>query len=711
MKQVLIKKGQAVLENVPSPQEEAGKVLVKVERSCISIGTEMSGVRSSGVPLWKKALNQPENVKKVLNMLKTQGLAKTTSMVKGKLDSGVPTGYSAAGKVIGIGQGIHDIKMGDRVACAGAQCAFHAEYINVPRNLVVRISDNVPMEEASTVTLGAIALQGIRRANPTLGETFVVIGTGILGQLTVQMLKANGCRVIVSDLDRKRIKIAIGNGADFAVHPEDGLDVEQVARITAGIGADGVIITAATPSDSVVSTAFKMCRRKGRVVLVGDVGLHLNRDDFYQKEIDFFISTSYGPGRYDNHYEEEGLDYPVAYVRWTENRNLEEYIRLLSENKIQVHSMIQAVYPVEQATEAYNRLSSGDDKPLMVLLSYPEDENSDCSNRIVISSVRASGKDRVRIALAGAGGFAKGMHLPNIKELPHLYHLQAVMSRTGHNATSTAKQFGASYATTSYAEILNDKDIDAILIAARHNLHANMVIQALEAGKHVLVEKPLALNEQELKTIEAFYEQKRGDDIPLLLTGFNRRHSKYAKAIYDGISKRTNPIMVNYRMNAGYIPLDNWVHTEEGGGRNIGEACHIYDLFNFFTNSKVLKVQAQALMPATGYYSPSDNFVATVSYEDGSVATLTYTALGAKDYPKEHMEIYCDGKIFVLEDYKKLTTYGIKTKEIQTKISEKGQKEEIEAFAQCILKGEEWPIPLWQQIQAMRIAFEVEKFF
>lgn len=709
LRQVLIKKGQAVLESVPSPQIEAGKILVKVESSCISIGTEMSGVRSSGVPLWKRALQQPATVKKVLNMVKTQGLVKTTCLVRGKLDSGVPTGYSAAGKVIGIGQGVHDIQIGDRVACAGAQCAFHAEYINVPRNLMVRIPVQVSMEEASTVTLGAIALQGIRRANPTLGETFVVIGTGILGQLTVQLLKANGCRVIVSDLDRNRMELAVRSGADFATHPEDGLDVEKVARITAGIGADGVIVTAATPSDSVVSTAFKMCRRKGRVVLVGDVGLHLNREDFYQKEIDFFISTSYGPGRYDHHYEEEGLDYPTAYVRWTENRNLEEYLRLLSEHKVQVRSMIQEVYPLEQATEAYNRLSSSDDKPLMVLLSYPENENSARSEKVMISSVRASGKNKVRIALIGAGGFAKAMHLPNIKELSNLYQLQAVMSRTGHNAMSTAKQFGAVYATTNYEEILNDKDIDAVLIVARHNLHANMVIQGLEAGKHVLVEKPLALNEQDLRHIRAFFEGK-SDNTPALLTGFNRRHSQYAKAIYDGIVKRTNPMMINYRMNAGYIPLDHWVHTEEGGGRNIGEACHIYDLFNFFTNSKVLNVQAQSLVSEIGYYSARDNFVATVSYEDGSVATLTYTALGAKDYPKEHMELYCDGKVFVLDDYQKLITYGVKAKEIQTKISEKGQKEEIEAFARCILNGGEWPIPLWQQVQAMEIAFEVEKF-
>jgi threonine dehydrogenase-like Zn-dependent dehydrogenase len=330
VKQVLIRQGQAVVEEIPAPQVEPGTVLVRVDHSCISIGTEMSGIKTSSLPLWKRALKQPENVKKVVEMAVSQGVSRTTSVIQGRLSSGQPTGYSAAGTVLEVGEGIDDLQPGARVACAGAQCAHHAEIIRVPRNLTVPIPDNLELAVASTVTLGAIALQGVRRAQPTLGEVFVVLGLGILGQLTAQMLKANGCKVIGTDLDRKRIAIAQQLGMDIGIHPEDGDNIQQVARLTDGLGADGVIITAATPSDEVVSTAFQMCRKKGRVVLVGDVGLNLNRADFYQKELDFFISTSYGPGRYDNNYEEKGLDYPVSYVRWTENRNMAEYLRLVA---------------------------------------------------------------------------------------------------------------------------------------------------------------------------------------------------------------------------------------------------------------------------------------------------------------------------------------------------------------------------------------------
>jgi threonine dehydrogenase-like Zn-dependent dehydrogenase len=528
MKQVLVKRGQVLVDEIPAPQIEDGRVLVQVDHSCISIGTEMTGVRGSGMPLWKRALKQPENVKKVFNMISAQGLTKTQNIIKGKLDSGVPTGYSASGIVVGIGKGINDIKVGDRVACAGAQCAFHAEYINVPRNLTVKVPDDVTLAEASTVTLGAIAMQGVRRANPTLGETFVVIGLGVLGQMAVQMLKANGCRVIGSDLERSRIEMAIKNGADYGIHPDDGIDIEQVVRISGGFGADGVVITAATSSDAVVSSAFKMCRRKGRVVLVGDVGLNLNREDIYQKELDFFISTSYGPGRYDNHYEEKALDYPIAYVRWTENRNMEEFLKLIAAKKVQIMPMVQATYPIEQATEAYELLKSGNEKPLMVLLSYSAKKNYSETIKVLNPTAKASGKEKLRIALVGAGEFAKSMHLPNIQALSQMYHLQAVMSRTGHNAMSTAKQFDANYATTNYDEIIQDNDIDAVLITTRHNLHADMVLQALKAGKHVLVEKPLALTPEELGYITDFYANSDGE-LPVLLTGFNRRFSPYVQ--------------------------------------------------------------------------------------------------------------------------------------------------------------------------------------
>lgn len=705
MKQALIKKGTAVAAKIPAPQVDDDKILVKVVNSCISIGTEMSGVATSGTPLWKRALNEPQNVKKVLDKLAADGLSKTVGLVKSKLDSGMPTGYSAAGEVIAVGKNIRDIKVGDRVACAGAQCAHHAEIINVPRNLTVKIPGEVPFSDASVVTLGAIAMQGVRRANPTLGETVVVIGLGFIGQLTAQILKAAGCRVIVSDLDESRIETALRHGADYAIRPNKESDVETTLKLTEGFGADAVIVTAATSSDAVVSTAFKMCRKKGRVVVVGAVGLGLKREDIYQKELDFFISTSYGPGRYDEQYEERGLEYPIGYVRWTENRNMQEVLRLMAEKKLIVADMVSAVYPIDRVGEAYDSLKTAAEKPLLVLLSYPDNDEKTL-DKIEIRS-KAAPKDKIRVALIGAGGFAKGMHLPNMAKLSSLFELRAVMSRTGTNAEATANQHGAAYATTDYEKILADPEIDMVLITTRHNLHARMVLQALQAGKHVLVEKPLAISEAELSEIERFYGDN--DRAPLLLTGFNRRHSRYAREIAKHTAKRIAPLIINYRMNAGYIPLDHWVHTEEGAGRNIGEACHIYDLFNFLTGAKAVEVSANSISPAGGCYSSKDNFVATVSYDDGSIATLTYTALGAKDYPKEVMDVYFDGKIISLSDYKSLTGYGVKIADVSSRISDKGQLEELEAFGKAIKEGTASPIPLWQQLQAMRIAFAVEE--
>jgi predicted dehydrogenase/threonine dehydrogenase-like Zn-dependent dehydrogenase len=711
MKQVLIKQGSVVLENVPAPTVEPGTVLVQVQSSCISIGTEMSGVRATGLPLWRRALRQPENVKKALAMIASQGLSKASSQINERLTAAMPTGYSAAGVVVEVGPGVDDFKVGDRVACAGAQCAFHAEYICVPKNLAVIIDDAVNIDHASTVTLGAIALQGVRRASPTLGETFVVIGLGILGQLTVQLLKANGCRVIGVDLDNERVRLAEQHGMDVGISTETENDIEHVHRLTGGIGADGVIITAATPSDAVISTAFKMCRKKGRAVLVGDVGLNLNRGDFYLKELDFFISSSYGPGRYDANYEEHGLDYPIGYVRWTENRNMAEYLRLIAEGRVRLDALISTTFPVDQATAAYETLKDTETKPLMVLLSYPSPANDGPIVRTIpnkIASAKGS-SSQVRMAVIGAGNFAKGMHLPNIKDMPDRYQLHTVVSRTGPNAVATAKQFGAANASTDFSAILQDTDIDAVLIATRHNLHAEMVLQALAAGKHVLVEKPLAITQEELNRINEFYANAIGPQ-PILLTGFNRRFSPYAKRIKEIVAKRTNPMVLNYRMNAGYIPLDHWVHTHEGGGRNIGEACHIYDLFTFLTGSKVTSVSAVSIKPATTYYSGTDNFVANMSFADGSIATLTYTALGAKDYPKEQLEVFVDGMTIAMNDFKSLEITGSKAAGLKTKLSEKGQKTELEIFADVVKNGGEWPIQLWEQNQVSEMAMKVQGF-
>lgn len=708
MKQVLIRQGRATVEEIPAPVVEPGSALVQVVRSCISIGTEMAGVRATGVPLWRRALKQPEQVRKIIQMVAQEGLSRTTEMVKGRLSASMPVGYSAAGVVIAIGAGMTDIHVGQRVACAGAQCAYHAEIIRVPRNLVAPLPESLTFDDASTVTLGAIALQGVRRASPTLGECFVVIGLGILGQLTIQLLKANGCRVIGTDLDSSRISLAKSLGLDIGISPGDSDDIHQVLRLTDGFGADGVIITAATPSDAVMATAFHMCRKKGRVVLVGDVGLNLNRADFYLKELDFFISTSYGPGRYDQNYEENGLDYPISYVRWTENRNMGEYLHLIAEGKIRVGPLIGATYEIDKASEAYEALKRQGPKPLIVLLSYQEGLGTAQLSRAVHNPIAVPGKDKIQLAVIGAGAYAKGMHLPLLQALADRIHIRAVMSRTGHNAKETAAFFGAEYASTDYREVLNDPEVDAVLIATRHNLHASMALEALTAGKHVLLEKPLALTEEEVERIQTFFVAKQ-HEAPVLLTGFNRRFSRYAKRIREWVDGRSNPMIINYKMNAGYIPLDHWVHTSEGGGRNLGEACHIYDLFTYLTGSQVTSVQAQAITPDTGYYGRTDNFVALLKFEDGTVATLMYVAMGAKEYPKESMEIFVDGKTIVMDDYKQLILVGRKSKSIETRVSDKGQKEELEAFASCIRNGGEWPIALWQQIHSTQIAIQVEK--
>lgn len=711
MKQVLVRQGQAVVEEVPAPLVEPGTMLVRVDHSCISIGTEMSGVRNSGGdPLWKRALMNPDKVVKAARMVATQGFQRTRDVAMGGNAVGQPTGYSAAGVVIAVGEGIGDIAVGERVACAGAQFAHHAEIVRVPRNLMAPVPDELSMDQACTVTLGAIALQGVRRAKPTLGESFVVIGLGFLGQLTVQMLKANGCRVIGADLDPDRVATALELGMDVALDPADEQSVSRVARLTDGFGADGVIITAATRSSDVVSSAFKMCRKKGRVVLVGDVGLDIKREDIYAKELDFFISTSYGPGRYDASYEEKGFEYPIGYVRWTENRNMAEYLKLLAEGALRIDDLIAKEFPVDKAPEAYEGLKSGAEKSLVVLLHYPERAGDD-ETMVPNPLAKPGAPGAARIGLIGAGGFAKGMHLPNIKALPEQLKLQAVASRTGQNATATARDWSAAYATTDYAKVLSDPDVDAVLIATRHDLHADLVLRALEQGKHVLVEKPLTLSREELDQVTAFFRQAEAEGsatAPVLLTGFNRRFSPFALRLKELTEGRSDPMMLVYRMNAGYIPLDHWVHGPEGGGRNVGEACHIYDLFTYLVDARVTGACARAITPTTRSYVRNDNFCAEFTFEDGSVATLAYTALGTSDYPKEQMEVFCDGRVFVLDDYKALRVWGSPEAGIEARDQDKGQKTEIAEFARAIQRGGEWPIPLWQQVQAMSMAFDVE---
>jgi len=705
VKQVLIKKGRAYTEEVPAPVVSPNTILVQVYYSCISVGTEMSGLLASGESLIKKGLKQPGKVAKVWTNIKTDGLFRSIQKIQEGLGESARPGYSTAGIVLGVGTNIKDVEIGDRVACAGSGIACHAEYIEVPRNLLVKIPDDVDFDLASTVALGAIAMQGVRRADVRLGEYVAVIGLGILGQITVQLLKASGCRVIGIDLEETRIERAIELGMDEGVNPKNDDAVQIATAFSNGFGVDAVIIAAATKSKEPLAQAFQMCRKKSRVVLVGVVGMEIDREDVYKKELDFLISTSYGPGRYDERYERKGIDYPYSYVRWTENRNMKEYLRLISDRKINIRSLIDREYNIEEAFQAYKQLKTRKNKPIIVLLKYSQEKKKQIERKIEIISKSIKRDGRISIAVVGSGSFAKATHLPNLLKLKDIYDLHAIASRTGSNAKSTARRYKARYATTDHRELLRDNNIDAVIIATRHNLHAKMAMEALKAGKAVFLEKPMALNKKELdelvKTIN--------DTQKPFMVGFNRRFSKYAVEAKRHIANRINPMIINYQMNAGYIPLDHWVQTEEGGGRIIGEACHIFDLSNYFTEAEVESVSVDRITPKTKHFSSQDNAVITLKYKDGSICTLTYTSMGNNQHPKEFCQTYFDGKIIIINDYKKMEGYGIKLKEIKSTESKKGHYEELMEFAKYIKGKIQPPIPLWQLIQATQISFSVEE--
>jgi predicted dehydrogenase/threonine dehydrogenase-like Zn-dependent dehydrogenase len=710
MIQAIIKKGKVLGEETPSPSVSKGSVLIKVVNSCISAGTEMSGVTNSGKSLIKRALEQPAQVAKVINMAKSVGISKTIAKVKGTLDAGNATGYSISGVVIAVGDDVNSLKVGDKVTASGAGIANHAEYVDVPQNLVMKMPNNLDFKEASSVTLGGIAMQGARRADMKFGEFCVVTGAGILGLLAMQMLKLSGVRVAVLDLDESRLEIAKELGAEIVINPTKEDPIKTIESWSGGYGADCVLFTAATASSFPLSQSFQMTKKKGKVVLVGVVGMEINRADIYAKELDFLISTSYGPGRYDKMYEEKGIDYPYAFVRWTENRNMTEYLRLLDTKQIQLDKLINGIYAIEDVTKAFESLQEAT-KPLMVLLDYGKVELEEIENylnedkKVIINNSKIVKKDIINVALIGSGGFATGMHLPNIDKLSSKYKLHAVMSRTGHSAKSVAKQYGAKYATTNYEDIINDKDIDLVMIATRHDSHAELTLQALQAGKHVFVEKPLATNQKELNLIKDFYASDV-ENKPVLFTGFNRRFSKYTNEIVKHTSKRNNPLLIQYRMNAGFIPLDHWVH--ENGGRIVGEGCHIIDLMTALVGEKVTSISYESITPKNDKFLSDDNKSIVLKYEDGSVANIQYFAMGNKEFAKEYMEVHFDNKTIVMDDYKALKGYGIKVNEITTSLSEKGQFEELEVLYETLSgKTDRWAIELWDMIQTTEITFNV----
>jgi predicted dehydrogenase len=706
MKQAILKKGIVYPLEIPAPNVSKGSVIVQIVNSCISAGTEMSGVKSSGTNIIQRVLQKPENIKKVIDIVKVNGLKNTFTKVKSKLDGGITLGYSASGIIVDVGSEVEGFDIGDPVAVAGVGYANHAEFVEVPQNLTIKKPNNVSFEKASSVALGAIAMQGVRRANLRLGETCVVVGAGILGLLTIQMLISSGIRVCVLDLDEERLKIAESLGAELSLNPVVSQSVEQVINWSGGVGVDSVIFTAATHSSGPLSDSFKMCRRKGTVVLVGVSGMEINRVDIYKKELDFKVSTSYGPGRYDSNYEEKGVDYPIAYVRWTEKRNMQEYLRLIDSESIKLEKIIDAVYSIDKVTEAYESLKSEEKKPLMILLEY----GSSYSRKNIVSKVSVIEKKTniptdgiINYALIGAGSFATSMHLPNLALLPNKFKLEAVCNRTGNKAINVAKTYGASYGTTDYNHILNDDKIDMVLIATRHDSHGELVIQALKAGKHVFVEKPLATNQEQLDKIKEFYSGGI-EGKPILFVGFNRRFSKYLQEIKKHTDQRINPMFITYRMNAGYSLPESWVHDD--GGRIVGECCHIIDLMSFLTSSIIKSISVNSLTPVNGHYLKSDNKSITLKYNDGSVCVINYFAVGNKALSKEYLEVHFDGKTIEMDNYVSLKGFGTKLMELKSDNSEKGQKEELDFLYDSIIrKTELWPISLVDLVQATEATF------
>ena len=705
MKQVFLRKGKVEVDQVPGPLIEPRYVLVEVAYSLISSGTELAALRSSGQSLAKKAVDNPDKVLRVLKGLQEKGIRKTVAQIREKVEAAGAVGYSCAGVVVQVGEGVTAISPGDCVACAGAGWANHAEMVLVPRNLICRVPSPCTLADAASVTLGAIAMQGVRRAGPKLGESVLVLGLGLIGQLTIQLLRASGCRTMGIDPDAPRAKLATTMGADCTF---TGLEEarREVDAFTAGKGFDAVIIAASAPgNDALVRQAADVTCKKGKIVIVGDVGLGLERAPLYEKELDVLMSTSYGPGRYDPAYEERGQDYPHAYVRWTENRNMQAYLQLLADRKVVFSPLVGATYVVEDAAQAYAALG-GPGKPLAVLLDYRlEDQHpqSRYATKVAVSSsAPIDEKRRVRVAVVGAGEFARSVLLPNLRELRSLYEVGAIVSSTGGNAKETARRYGARYCSTNLNDVLEDDQIDMVVISTPHHLHAPMAAEAARAGKAIFLEKPMALNSEELDAVARALDETQAP----FTVGFNRRFAPASRRAKELLLERRAPAMILYRVNAGHLPAEHWIHGHEGGGRIIGEACHMLDLLRYFIGYPVESVTTT--FPSIPAEHIRDNVVATLTYADGSVATLVYTSIGSPKATKEWIEIHCGGLILSIDDFKSLSVFGSSAKGWRGK-QDKGHSAGLRAFGTALQEKGPMPIPLDELIETTQTSFIIQQ--
>ena len=690
MKQIIqsFKTGETILEEVPTPLIKSGSVLIQTSKSLVSLGTERMLVEFGKSNLISKARQQPDKVKQVLDKIKTEGLLPTLEAVFNKLGEPLPLGYCNVGRVIAVGDGVSEFKVGDRVASNGQ----HAEFVCIPKNLVAKIPDNIEDSEAVFTVIGSIGLQGIRLINPTFGETIVVIGLGLIGLLTAQMLHANGCRVIGIDIDESKLELARKWGI-LTINPVESNSVKEVLELTNGIGCDGVVITASAKNNDIIAQAAQMSRKRGRIVLVGVIGLNISRADFYEKELSFQVSCSYGPGRYDEEYESRGHDYPISYVRWTEKRNFEAILQAIASAKINVKELITEEIPLEDYLKVYGEI--GNNKSIGSILTYSSDINSAKNNTISIASNDFRQSKGV-LGIIGAGNFTKMTMLPVLKKLNANFKI--IASQGGISGNSVAKKYNFSSSTTNYKEIFKDSEVDLVMITTRHNKHASMVIEALEANKNVFVEKPLALNESELNEIIATYNKSS----TTLTVGFNRRFSPHIIKMKNLLGNSQMNIIAT--MNAGFIPANVWVHDMQvGGGRIIGEACHYMDLMIYLTGHKIVSVCMNAM--GNNPSENTDNASILLKFENGSTGVINYFSNGSKSYAKERIEVFSQERVLVMDNFITTKGYGFKGfSNLKTRL-DKGHKNQFEKLINQLKTGGNALIPFDEIINTTKASF------
>ena len=702
MKQILqnLKSGETMLADVPAPKVRAGHVLIATCRTLVSAGTERMVVDFGRANLLEKARQQPDKVRMVLNKMKTDGIMPTLEAVRHKLDQPLPLGYCNVGRVLEVGQGVEGLAPGERVASNGP----HAEVVCVPKNLCARVPDAVSDDEAAFTVIGAIALQGIRLAAPQLGERVVVVGLGLIGLMTVQLLVAQGCEVLGVDFDPQKLKLAGQFGAQ-TVHAGEGDPVSAAQSFSRGQGVDAVLITASTKSSEPVHQAATMCRKRGRIVLVGVTGLNLSRADFYEKELTFQVSCSYGPGRYDPEYEDKGHDYPIGYVRWTQQRNFEAVLAMMAAGKLDVMPLISHRFGIDDAVRAYD-IVAGSEPSLGILLEYSGNTTDDAAQELlarrvpVVSSAVTGARQSPGVSFIGTGNYATGVLIPAFREAGA--HLRLAVSGRGVSAVHAASKFGFAQAASDAHEAIMDEDTDAVIISTRHDSHARLVLRALQAGKHIFVEKPLCLTLEELEEIEqTLRTQEEAGTTPLLMVGFNRRFSPLVMRMKELLDATTAPKAFIMTVNAGAIPPEHWTQDMEiGGGRIIGEACHFIDLLRHLAGAPITHWRGTMADVPTGDVASLD-----LKFADGSIGTVHYLANGSKQFPKERLEVFCGGGILQLDNFRLLRGFGWPGfRRMKLTRQDKGQKACAKAFLRTVQHGGESPIPLEQLLEISRIS-------